>query len=163
MITDAKTIDFTVSLQNPFPSYQTVLDQIKPILLKEKILGVLFIDCGEFRWIEQFFGRQMHAHIIDVFIEITKKLAGKMIRHEDIITSNYPNQYQFFIFLSPKRPDRHFYSTDMEEMAIRVKKHINDGLKMRLRVVFPVRHWSRLVSRLCFIILWSTWNDKSKP
>jgi hypothetical protein len=62
--TDAKTIDFKVILQKPFPPYQTVLDQIKPILLAEKILGVLFIDCAELRWIEQFYGRNMYTHII---------------------------------------------------------------------------------------------------
>ena len=127
---DAKTIDFKqLVLQNPFPPYQAVLDQIKPILLAEKVLGVLFIDCGEFRWIEQFYGRNMYAQIMDAFIDATKNLAGTMIRHEDVITSNYPNQDQFFIFLSPKRADRKFYSTDLEEMALRVKKHINDVIK----------------------------------
>ncbi len=123
-------MDFTsVVLQNPFPPYQTVLDQIKPLLLAEKILGVLYMDCGELRWVEQFYGRNTHAHIIDVFVDATRKLAGALIRHEDIIASNYPSQDQFFIFLSPKREDKNFYANDLEETAIRVKKHLNDAIK----------------------------------
>ena len=126
---DTKTRDFRVVLENPFPPYQNVLDQIAHLLLREKILGVLFIDCTELRWVERFYGRQVYVNIMDHFMQAANSLPGAVTRYEDITTSNYPNQDQFFIFLSPKREDHKFYANDLDEMAKRVKKHINAELK----------------------------------
>jgi EAL domain-containing protein (putative c-di-GMP-specific phosphodiesterase class I) len=55
-------------------------------------------------------------------------LKGKEIRREDIIVSNEKGGVEFVIFLSKKREDRGFQTTDLETLCERITVYLNENV-----------------------------------
>jgi EAL domain-containing protein (putative c-di-GMP-specific phosphodiesterase class I) len=121
------------------PAYQEDLERIKSMLKTVGSLAVLFVDAGWLSRIEQQFGRKIYGQVLESLIGLLLAMRGKEIRGEDLVSVYGIEGEQFLIFLSRKREDRGFYSSDLESLAQRVSAHLNRELLKTVHLLIMVR------------------------
>lgn len=107
------------------PPYHEEIKQIKSDLKQSGSLALLYIDASWMGRIEQSYGKVVYGEVLEVMTELLRGLKSKEIRSDDLITVHGE---QFLIFLSRKREDRGFYSSDLESLAMRVGDSLNQAL-----------------------------------
>ena len=110
------------------PSYHEEISRIKSNLRQSGSLALLFIDVSWMGRIEQTYGKSVYGEVLEVMTGLLKGLKGKEIRSDDLITIHGAQGEQFLVFLSRKRKDRGYYSTDLEGLAVRVRDSLNQDL-----------------------------------
>jgi EAL domain-containing protein (putative c-di-GMP-specific phosphodiesterase class I) len=125
--------------QKTLPAYQEDLERIKSMLKTVGSLAVLFVDAAWMNRIEQLFGRRVYGEVLKSLIEVLLAMQGREIRAEDLISVYGIEGEQFLIFLSRKREDRGFYSSDLESLAHRVADHLNRQLINTVQPFLTVR------------------------
>ncbi|MBN1898218.1 MAG: EAL domain-containing protein [Spirochaetes bacterium] len=113
------------------PAYREKFEDIKRFLNHDGNLKVILINASNINKIEQEYGKTVYGQVLDSLSNIIASMKGILIRREDIITINHINGDQFFIFLSKYRQEKHFFqSGDLENVADRIQKFINDKIFM---------------------------------
>ena len=115
-------------------TFHSELSTIKKILVENRALALLMIDASHLNRIEKGFGKKIYQDIIGLLNRKLIDLRGRAIRKEDIVTVNHAGGDQFFIFLSKKRNEKKFFSTDLEGLSKRVTKDLNEKI---FKDVFP--------------------------
>ncbi|MEW6066731.1 MAG: EAL domain-containing protein [Nitrospirota bacterium] len=124
-------------------TYQEIADIIKSLLVKNSVLGMIYINCSQVNKIERSFGKKTYD---DILVQIKNRILAmksKEIRNNDIIVSITPKSDEFLIFLDKKRKDKTFYPTGIESMCKRISETLNNSL---FPIVFP---YLRSRPRIC--------------
>ena len=121
------------------PAYQEDLERIKSLLKTGGSLAVLFVDAGWMNKIEQMFGRKVYGEVLESLIRLLVSMRGKEIRADDLLSVYGIEGEQFLIFLSRKREDRSFYSSDLETLSHRVSAFLNRELVKTVQAYLMVR------------------------
>ena len=116
------------------PTYQEELHQIKSFLIDDGSLALLFIDAQNLNKIEQNFGKEIYRKVLDALTGLILDLKGKEIRQSDLVTLYGIEGEQYLIFLSRKRENRRFQSSDLEGLVDRIGQVINSELA---KTVYP--------------------------
>ena len=109
-------------------SFHDKISDLKKMLIDNNNLGMLLIDVSTINRIEHDYGRKMYGEILEKLKKVIIDMRAKQIRKADIITMNHLKGDQFYIFLSKKRKEKSFQSGDIESLATRVSKHINETM-----------------------------------
>lgn len=113
---------------SPLPTYQEELGPIKSLLRDGGSLALLFIDAARISKIEQAYGKKVYGEVLGTLIDLILEMRGREIRTDDLIMAYGVEGEQFLVFLSRKREDRNFYSSDLESMADRIASYLNHQL-----------------------------------
>jgi EAL domain-containing protein (putative c-di-GMP-specific phosphodiesterase class I) len=116
------------------PTFQEELGRIKSLLRDCGSLALLFIDAARISRIEQAYGKKVYGEVLETLLNLIFGMRGREIREADIITVYGVEGEQFLIFLSRKREDREFYSTDLETLADRICDYLDHQL---FKTVYP--------------------------
>ena len=114
--------------ETTLPTYHEELKQIRSILVGDGSLALLFIDASKLNKIEQGFGKVIYRNVLKALTELILGMKGREIRQSDLISLYGAEGEQYLIFLSRKREDRQFQSSDLESLVDRVARAINTGL-----------------------------------
>jgi len=104
--------------------YEALIDS----LVENKVLSVLFLDCDEMSLFEEWYGRKTYLESLKFLQDVLIKMQGSMVRDDDILVSNHPNNNQFFIFLSHKRTQQKLLVTTLKTVAKRINDFINEKI-----------------------------------
>lgn len=115
-------------------SFQESIDDITELLINERSLSVLYINCMHLNTIENHFGKKIFMNILKDLHTVLLEMKGRIIRIDDIIVFNESGVDEFIIFLSKKRERKNFHSSDIEVLCSRVTEHLNDRL---FPITFP--------------------------
>jgi EAL domain-containing protein (putative c-di-GMP-specific phosphodiesterase class I) len=118
----------TLNDHNKIPAYQDVISEISPLLVNNLSLAALYINCSKINNVERHFGKKVYLDILKKIHTFLFDLKGKEIRREDIIVSNEKGGVEFVIFLSKKREDRGFQTTDLETLCERITVYLNENV-----------------------------------
>lgn len=116
------------------PIYQEMIDDISALLVNNLSLSALYINCSKINSIERHFGKKIYLDILKKVQKVMIDMKGREIRRDDIIASNGVGGDEFIIFLSKKREDRDFYSTDLEKLCDRITDSLNYAISP---ITFP--------------------------
>lgn len=110
------------------PAYQEELFMIKSMLKESDSLALIFIDASQMNKIERMYGKKAYGAVLRTLKELMLKMQGKEIRLDDIITVYSIEGEEFLIFLSRKRQNQSFHTSDIEGLAMRIGAHLNRQL-----------------------------------
>lgn len=120
--------------QFPIPTLQDSFDEISSLLVRNLSLSALYINCSNLSRIERQFGRKIYSDIMNNINALFLGMKGKNIRNNDIIVCNNQCSDEFVIFLSEKRIEKEFLSSDLESLCEKITETVNKGI---FPITFP--------------------------
>ncbi|MFH0926601.1 MAG: EAL domain-containing protein [bacterium] len=116
-------------------TYQENFEIIKKRLLEDGSLGIILIDASKISKIEQSYGKKIYEDILDTLKKTLIDMRGHQIRNDDFVVIDHQESDQFYVFLSKKRGEKKFQSGDLENLADRLTKYLNQTMFM---TIFPL-------------------------
>lgn len=86
-------------------AFQHFMPELSETLVKQRALGMIYIDASDLAKIEYDYGQELYAEILDQTVKSINELKGSLIRKEDILTLRHPKDENFLLFLSAKRQE----------------------------------------------------------
>ena len=116
-------------------SYLVYLDELEKKILKEKALGVIFVDASHFAFIEQKYGASYFEDIMKKISVALINIRGDAIRKNDIISLTEVSGFSFLLFLSEPRKENGkdlLFKEDVEHACQRVQDYLYHTLFLDL-------------------------------
>jgi EAL domain-containing protein (putative c-di-GMP-specific phosphodiesterase class I) len=122
--------------EQPFLTFEQSILDIKTRLVKDFKLGMLLIDAGSLRIIEENYGKTIYENIFESLKKTIIKLKEiQRIRKDDIVVINEIEGECFYIFFSRQRNEGKFHISDYEALAERIQTFINNNM---FSTIFPL-------------------------
>ncbi len=112
------------------PTVYGVLEDLRKIIEKEKIIGILYLSIGDQERIEPVFGWEVYDEIIKLFTISVMREIGKLIPRSALIAISSVMGEGFFIFLTKKESggfiDKTYLNTLTEQFKNKVERIKNE-------------------------------------
>jgi len=117
-------------------SFQHFLDSLSETLTRQRALGMIYIDASDLGKIEYDYGQELYSEILSSTVNAIDELKGHLIRKEDILTTRYPKDENFLLFLSSKRDEyNHFLKMDnLQQIIERFAQSLNSKI---VQITYP--------------------------
>jgi EAL domain-containing protein (putative c-di-GMP-specific phosphodiesterase class I)/GGDEF domain-containing protein len=82
------------------PTVYAIFDELRRVIEKEKIIGILYIGIGDQHRIEPVFGWEIYDELVKIFTMMVMKEAGRLVPSNALIAASSVMGDGFFIFIN---------------------------------------------------------------